>query len=451
MSKIKSYPLINNSLFIISLIIAAPIFAAGTKFHPPVWSKNAVIYEVNVRQYTKEGTFKAFEKHLPELKKMGVDILWLMPVNPIGVENRKGSLGSYYSVKDYNAVNPEFGTVDDFKHLVAEVHKLNMHLIVDWVANHTSWDNVWTKTHPEYYNKNSEGKFFPPVADWQDVIDLNYDNKDLRQAMINAMNYWVKDCGIDGFRCDVAAMVPIDFWIEARTQLSKTKNVFMLAEANEPFIHKAFDMTYNWQLKDVFNEIGKGKKNAADIKKYFEQEKKEYKPGDYRMVFTSNHDENTWQGTEFERLGDGAEMFAVMCGTVPGMPLIYTGQEIRMNKRLRFFDKDTIDWKADQMREIYTKLNHLKKVNRALWNGEAGGDIKFLETGNENVLAFIREKGASMVFSLFNVSPKNENVKIETKELMPGLKNLFDKDDKLKIKEAYSAELGPWKYKVYYK
>jgi glycosidase len=413
------------------------------------WSKNATIYEVNIRQYTPEGTFAAFQKHLPELKKLGVDILWLMPINPIGVLNRKGSLGSYYSIQDYKAVNPEFGTLEDFNKLVSEIHKLGMHVIIDWVANHTAWDNVWVKSHPEFYTKDVKGNFVPPVADWTDVIDLNYDNKELWNFMIDAMNYWIKESGIDGFRCDVAAMVPTEFWIEARKHFTKSKkNIFMLAEANENYLHQVFDMTYNWPLKDLMNDVAQGKKNPDAIKEYFVNEKKEYNKDDYRMVFTTNHDENSWNGTEYERLGDAAETFAVLCGTVKGMPLIYTGQEAGMNKRLRFFDKDTVDWKPNKMREIYTKLNELKKNNKALWNGAAGGEMNFINTGNENILAFAREKGKNIVVSIFNLSPKQQSVKFDCKKINGKLTDIFG-NKKINFNGTIEVNLEPWNYKIY--
>lgn len=413
------------------------------------WSKKATIYEVNIRQYTPEGTFSAFQKHLPELKKLGVDILWLMPINPIGVQNRKGSLGSYYSIQDYKAVNPEFGTMEDFRKLVSEIHKLGMHVIIDWVANHTAWDNVWVKSHPEFYTKDEKGNFVPPVADWTDVIDLNYDNKELWNFMIDAMNYWIKESNIDGFRCDVAAMVPTEFWIEARKHFTKSKkNIFMLAEANENYLHQVFDMTYNWPLKDLMNDVAQGKKNPNAIKEYFENEKKEYNKDDYRMVFTTNHDENSWNGTEYERLGDAAETFAVLCGTVKGMPLIYTGQEAGMNKRLRFFDKDTVDWKPNKMREIYTKLNELKRNNRALWNGASGGEMNFVNTGNENVLAFAREKGKNIVVSIFNLSPKQQNVKFDFKNISGKLTDVFG-NKKMSFNGTIELNLEPWNYKIY--
>ena len=416
------------------------------------WSKDAVIYEVNVRQYTPEGTFKAFEKHLPDLKKLGVKILWLMPINPIGELNRKGSLGSYYSVKDYKAVNPEFGSIDDFKNLVSKIHSMGMKVIIDWVANHTSWDNVWVKTHPEFYTRNAEGNLVPPVADWADVIDLNYENKELWKYMIDAMRYWIKDCDIDGFRCDVAAMVPTEFWIEVRKELAQNKNdIFMLAEANENYLHQAFDMTYNWPLKDFMNDIAQGKKKAVDLIDFFEKEKKEYNADDYRMDFTTNHDENTWNGTEYERLGNAAETFGVFCEVIKGMPLIYSGQEAGMNKRLRFFDKDTIDWKPNPMRNIYTQLNELKKNNKALWNGIAGGEMQFITTENYDVLSFVREKDGNKILAVFNMSPKEQSVKLTSKLIKGNYSILFNDNKKVELPDDLLINLKPWQYFIYFK
>jgi len=437
---------------ILFLLIGLTIYAQDKKLltHPE-WSKNASIYEVNVRQFTPEGTFKAFEKHLPELKALGVDILWLMPINPIGKLNRKGSLGSYYSVSDYIAVNPEFGTIADFKRLVKKAHSMKMKIIIDWVANHTAWDNVWLKDHKDFFTKDAKGNFIPPVPDWTDTMDLNYDNKELWNYMINAMAFWVKECDIDGFRCDVAAMVPTEFWLEAYSKLTKVKKVFMLAEANENYLHQAFDMTYNWPLKDFMNDIASGKKKAADLAGFFEKEKKEYNRNDIRMNFTSNHDENTWNGTEFERLGEGASSFAVMCQLVPGMPLIYTGQEAGMNKRLRFFDKDTVNWKPYKMRNVYAQLNKLKKSNKALWNGLEGGELKSVNTGNDNVYAFTRENKGNKVFAVFNFSKTAQKINI-TSDAIPGkYKDVFQKGSLMDIKNSFEAELQPWEYKVFSK
>jgi glycosidase len=420
----------------------------STVVHPE-WSGNASIYEVNIRQYTGEGTFAAFAKHLPRLKKLGVKILWFMPINPIGELNRKGTLGSYYSVKDYKAVNPEFGTIDDFKELVKKIHSMGMYVIIDWVANHTAWDNVWTKTHPEFYNKNRNGEFFPPVKGWQDVIDLNYDNKPLWEAMIDAMKFWVVQCDIDGFRCDVAAMVPTEFWNKARAELDKLKPIFMLAEASEPDLHEhAFDMTYNWELKDLMNDIAAGKKNAKHLLKHFNKERKKYPENSYRMNFTTNHDENSWNGTVYERLDGGAAAFAVLTATVPGMPLLYSGQEAGLNKRLSFFDKDTIEWKQSELENLYTKLFRLKLNNKALANGSAGGKmIPLIKNRRSDVFAFIRKKNSDAVLVVLNLSSSNHEFKIKNSEINGNYFDLFS-EKKINVYDSLDLKLEPWGYKI---
>jgi glycosidase len=243
-------------------------------------------------------------------------------------------------------------------------------------------------------------------------------------------------------------MVPIDFWIEARKELSATKEVFMLAEASEPNMHKAFDMTYNWPIKDMLNDIAKQKKKASEIIKYYESEKINFDKENYRMVFTSNHDENTWTGSEYERLGEGAEACAVLCETLPGMALIYNGQEAGMNKRLRFFDKDTIEWKQSPMRNVYTLLDQLKFANRALWNGSSGADIKFIDTKNDNVIAFVREKDSDKVFTVFNLSSDPQSVKLNSPEIRGEFSNPFEKKNIL-FTDQVNFDLGPWKYKIF--
>lgn len=425
------------------------IISQSTSAKHPDWSKNLSIYEVNVRQYTKEGTFKAFEKSLPRLKEMGIGILWLMPINPIGELNRKGSLGSYYSVKDYKSVNPEFGKVEDLKHLVKKAHSLGMYVIVDWVANHAAWDNVWTKTNPEFFTKDSTGKFVPPIADWSDVIDLNYDNKDLWKAMADALKYWVKECDVDGYRCDVASMVPIEFWNYARTELDKIKPVFMLAEAAENYHHaKAFDMTYGWPLMSVMNKIAQEKKTVVSLDSLLADEKKNFNPDAIRMVFTTNHDENTWNGTEYERLKDAAEPFAVMTGVIKGMPLVYTGQETGLSKRLRFFDKDTIDWKQNKYSKIFKTLFDLKKKNKALWNGLAGGEqVRIKTNADTSIFAISRIKGNDKVVAIFNLSPNKISFEINDKLIEGKYKNLFSKKA-VSLKENNKFEMDKWEYMV---
>lgn len=415
------------------------------------WSKNANIYEVNIRQFTPEGTFKAFEEHLPRLKEMGVDILWLMPVHPIGEVKRKGTLGSYYSIKDYKAVNPEFGTMEDFKSLVEKVHEMDMKLILDWVANHTSWDNWWIKENPDWYTKDSLGNFVAPY-DWTDVADLNYDNMEMREAMTDALKFWVVEADIDGYRCDVAGEVPTDFWEDAVSQLREIKPVFMLAESEEPEHHnEAFDMTYAWELHHLMNMIAKGEAPADTILEYYERQDSKFPSKAYRMIFTSNHDENSWNGTEFERMGDGAQTFAVLSATLPGMPLIYSGQEAAFDRRLEFFEKDQIDWGNYEYKDFYHKLLKLKHENQALWNGDFGGEMTVLETGApEDVFVFLRQKNDNLVFTLTNLSPEKQNLNIETSIAEGNYQELFS-GDLSEIGNNMSISLEPWEYRVFVK
>ena len=400
---------------IVILTVTWLVMAAGkptSSVVHPEWSRNLSIYEVNLRQYTPSGTIKDFEPHLARLKDMDVGILWFMPIYPIGEKNRKGSLGSYYSVKDYMAVNPEFGTMDDFKALVKQCHEQGMYVILDWVANHAAWDNVMVKDHPDWFTKDSLGNFVSPVPDWHDVMDINYDNPELQAYMINALKFWIEQANIDGYRCDVSGMVPMEFWNKARTELEKIKPVFMLAEDENPACHeKAFDMTYGWELVHLMNDFSAGKKTLDDLEQYFKKNAENYPADAYRMYFTSNHDENSWNGTEFERLKDAAKPFAVLAFTAPGMPLVYSGQETGLQKRLRFFDKDTILWQASEYGDLYKTLIHLKKMNPALWNGNLGGDLIRVRTSEDkNCFAFIRTKAEKKVVVILNLSgPRSED------------------------------------------
>lgn len=449
MSKNRAFLLI---ILLITFVSFQNIFGQLHKLEHPDWAKNKSIYEVNIRQYTPEGTFDAFKEHLPRLKEMGIGILWLMPINPIGEENRKGGLGSYYSVKNYKKVNPEFGTKEDFRELVNEAHELGMYVIVDWVANHSAWDNVWTKTHPEFYNRDYNGNFTSPVDDWNDVIDFNYDNPLLWEYMLDALRYWVIEYNIDGYRCDVAVMVPTEFWNYARKELDKLKDVFMLAEAKaEELHHKAFDMTYNWHFMGVMNRIGKGEDDIQDLDEYFKWERKTFPQNDYRMNFTSNHDENSWKGTAFERLGESIYPFTVLTATMNGMPLVYSGQEAGLNERLEFFEKDTIEWKEHKLKELYTKLFHLKKKNKALWNGTEGGEMMRVDTGEDpHIFAFVREKGNSKVFTILNFSEKEKALTIKDKKIIGNYTELIT-GRKENFSNNAEFNLEPWDYKVFHK
>ncbi len=416
----------------------------------PERTEKSNIYEVNIRQYTPEGTFKAFETHIPRLKKMGVDILWLMPVFPISEKNRKGSMGSYYAVANYKKVNHEFGTEEDLRSIIKTAHENNMLVILDWVANHTGWDNPWIFEHPDWYTQDSLGNIVCTVGtDWTDVADLNYDNPNMRKAMIEALSYWVINYDIDGYRCDVAGMVPVDFWNTARETLDKIKPMFMLAEAEQIDLHeKAFDMGYAWHLHHLMNEVSKGNKTAKDIRAYFEKAKEEYPQEIYRMTFTSNHDENSWNGTEYERMPDSYKTWAVFTFVVPGMPLIYSGQEAGLSKRLKFFEKDTIEWKENEMNELYTKLISLKNDNKALWNGEAGSDVYFINTSdNKNILAFKRIKDDNKVLVIMNLSKNDVKVRFMEKDIERRYTDYFTGEDIIVNPLKYII-LKPWDYKV---
>jgi glycosidase len=369
----------------------------------PEWSKDDVIYEVNVRQYSPEGTFAAVTEDLERLDELGVDILWLMPIHPVGVEKRKGGLGSYYAVQDYKGINPEFGGEADLRALIEGAHERGMHVILDWVANHSSWDNAWISEHPDWYTKDSLGQMQAPVADWSDVADLNYDHPGLRNAMVDALEYWVREFDLDGYRCDVAGMVPYDFWDSVRTELDQIKPVFMLAEWDDPAIHTAFDMTYTWDLHHRMNEIAKGNMPADSIRAYYEGAGSQFSDEDYRMLFTSNHDENSWNGTVFERMGDAHQAMAVAAFTLPGMPLIYSGQEAPMRERLAFFDKDTIQWDGYAYGAFYAELCALKEEQSALWNGIHGGPVRWLHAGDEehaSILVFARGENDEVLVAL---------------------------------------------------
>ena len=384
--------------------------AAAFTIKHPSWAASASIYQVNVRQYTSEGTFRAFEPHLPRLQQMGVGILWLMPINPIGVSHRKGTLGSAYSVRDYRAVNPDLGTLADLQHLVNEAHKRGMHVILDWVANHTSWDNALTTQHPDWYSRDSLGHFRPPVADWQDVIDLDYSKPALRQYMTETMVYWVKNAGIDGYRADVAGLVPTDFWNHTRQELEKIKPVFMLAEWDELFpptfikrsefepntrlLEKAFDATYALRLHGLLDSLGRGQKPTTELAHYLAAERKLYPAGVNLMTFTSTHDINAWDGSEYERLGANALPEAVLTAFLPGIPMVYSGQEAALKKRLRFFDKDTIRWNGYPLQSFYTTLLQLKKQSPALRNYDATGRFRLLPAQAE-CIAFSRTNADS--------------------------------------------------------
>lgn len=431
------------------------------------WSRNAVIYEVNTRQYTNSGTFREFAGHLPRLHELGADILWFMPIHPISEENRKGELGSYYAVRDYKAVNPEFGTFEDFKAVVDSAHALGMKVIIDWVPNHTGCDNAWVTEHPEYYKLNEEGQMYGPF-DWTDVYQLDYDKAGTRTAMIDAMKFWITEAGIDGFRCDVAGRVPVDFWNDARDSLQSAAGehpIFMLAEATEPeLVEHAFDMDYNWPMKDLFSEIAATQgqytfakegeaprtfpaKDAGAIDSLLALQAEQYPADAYLMNMTSNHDLNSWEGTEFERLGILAPGFAVLTYTLPGMPVIYTGQETGMNRALEFFKKDTApEWEPrNEYFAFYQTLNGLKHSRAELANGSEGAELVKVDNGNPAIYSFTRTKDGKGTYVAVNLSAAEQSA-AEGKTLLEGenLTDIFAPDSAAAIKTT----LQPGEYQV---
>jgi glycosidase len=416
----------------------------------PEWSKNSVLYEVNVRQYTDSGTFRAFEKHLPRLKALGIDVLWFMPTYPIGAVNRKGELGSYYSVKDYLGVNPEFGTLEDLKRVIDKAHELGMHVILDWVPNHTSWDNPLTTQHPEWYIKDPAGKFTPPIGtDWTDVIQLDWSQKGLQDYMIDAFKYWV-NIGADGFRVDHPHNTPKEFWERARTELDKIKPVMMLAEYEGEigFLEKGFDMDYAWIMHHLMNSIAQGKDSANAMMKYFSKEWATYPNNAYRLTFLTNHDENSWAGTIDSLMGDSQRMFGTLIFTAQGVPLIYSGQENCLDKRLKFFVRDTIEWNTCDLTGFYKSLIKLKKENPALWNGDFGGRMVRIKTNRDNrVFAFRREKDQNKIVVFLNLTKKPVSFKPD----MDGIEGEYTEyftNQKTGLSKNVKLTLDTWGYKV---
>jgi glycosidase len=445
-------------LAIVIVITGCSLFGKKKELKPfisevihPEWSKNVVIYEVNIRQYTDEGTFKEFEEHLPMLKNLGIDVLWFMPTFPIGVVNRKGELGSYYSVKDYMDVNPEFGTIEDLKSIISKAHDLGMYIMLDWVPNHTAWDNQLTVDHPEFYVKDSTGKFMPPIGtDWTDVIQLDWTQKGLHDYMIGAMSFWVI-LGVDGFRVDHPHNTPKDFWERARTELNRIKPVLMLAEhegAGE-FMEKGFDMNYAWELHHLMNRVAQGKDSANSIAKYFNREWAVYPQNVYRLMFLTNHDENSWAGTIDSLMGDAQKVFATLIFTGQGVPLLYSGQEACLDKKLKFFVRDPIEWDTCDLTGFYASLINMKKENEALWNGEFGGPMVKIKTSRDKkVFAFYREKDESRVVVFLNLTKKSVAFK-------PVLKNLdgeyteYFTGQKSSLVPGEKMNLEQWGYKVF--
>jgi len=421
----------------------------------PAFAYDATIYELNTRQLTPEGTFAAAEAELPKLKEMGVDIIWIMPLQPIGKLTRKGTLGSYYSIIDYCAFNPEFGTREDFEHFLSKAHELGMKVILDWVANHTAPDSEWTQNEGWHY-RDADGNLMVQY-DWTDISKLNYDNEDMRAAMKEAMHFWMDEIGIDGFRCDVAGEVPTDFWNDAMAELRLTHpDMFTLAEDEDKAMElceSAFDMYYGWTLHHLINGVAQGTHTVQDLWDYFAKADTTVEDYAIRMNFISNHDENSWAGDEYERLGNYEAVKAMTAFTyvIPGMPLIYTGQEYGNHHRLEFFEKDCID-RDDNcwMRKLYKVLNYTRETNPALCSPELGAPMIRLEADNDKVFACVREayvperKKTNTVVAFINMSNEPQDVTIALDKYVD---NYFDLDGtEVMLGEKYEQHLEPWQF-----
>ncbi|MCH1437369.1 MAG: alpha-amylase family glycosyl hydrolase, partial [Flavobacteriales bacterium] len=390
-------------------------------------------------------TFAEFQKHIPHLKSLGVDIIWLMPIHPIGELKRKGGLGSYYSIKDYRGINPEFGDRNDFKRLVDTIHEAGMLVILDWVAGHTAWDHPWVTDHPDWYLKDSDGDIIPPNPDWTDVAGLDFSNAEMLQALEDDMSYWIEDIGVDGFRCDAAYNISIDFWKKTINRLNETKPVYMLAESDAN--HKGgyplidlFDSSYGWHTHHLLNEIARGNETAKSLTEHLIGMSEVYSPTHAVMNFTSNHDENSWQGDVFERLGPAAEVLSVLTYVMPGMQLIYGGQEFGLDKRLAFFEKDLIEKKDSPFLNLFTKLNKLKETNRALDVGDKPGNFNVLQIADDQVIGILRSKKNDSIVFYANLSP---NIKVINPENFFGFSNVFTGNQ---TSSSDQITLPPWVY-----
>ena len=439
-----------TAMFAFAALGLQPASAYNSNSVLPTWANSATIYEVNIRQYTEAGTFKAFEANLPRLQKLGVKILWLMPIHPISELKRNGSLGSPYAVANYKGINPEFGNEADFKSLVTKAHTLGFKVILDWVANHSGWDNSWT-TNKSWYHTDGSGNIVSPNNDWLDVAWLDYKNQDMRRAMIDAMAYWVKTFDVDGFRADVAAGVPTDFWKQANTQLQAIKPLFMLAEDQsvQSLLDDAFIANYNWELKDLVKAIADGSKDHTDLEAMATNQSFTYPTRSFPMNFITNHDENSWSGTEFERLGDAVSAMAALTFTYPGMPLIYSGQEVGNTKRLAFFEKDFIPGLnvANSTTAFYTKLVSLKSKNVALWNNSTA---KLVPTpvNNSSVITYSRNLGTNKVITVINATNKTQKVTLNLTKLNAAY-YLFSTGKLVTLKTTLTLTLKPWQYEIY--
>ncbi len=414
-----------------------------------------VLYEVNIRQFTNEGTFEAFAKELPKVKALGVNILWFMPTFPISTTKSKGPLGSYYAVSDYKGVNPEYGSLEDLKSLVNKAHEMGMYVIFDWVPGHTGWDHVWIKEHPEFYLKNEEGEIIDPVDPrtgesfgWTDVADLNYDNPAMREAMKEAMLYWIKEVDIDGYRVDQAYAVPMDFYEDTFAAMRALKPVFLLGEtdANHPggFEHlKNFDASYDFPGHHLTKEIAHGKNTVLDYYKHRENFINKHDPSHFLLNFVSSHDENAWSGTVDEIYGEASHAMMALNYMSPGLPFLYSGVEYDLNKRLLFFEKDSFPRVAGETYQLLKKLGELKQKHPSLNAGKEAGEFKQIETSlGEKVLAFERTKAGDTVVFMANLSKEH----IGFTSPYNGYFKRYQDNKPKRLSYSYEYRMKPWEF-----
>ena len=413
-----------------------------------------MLYEMNIRQLTAEGTFSAAIERLAFLRSVGVDALWLMPIYPIGEEGRKGSLGSYYSIRDYKAINPEFGTKADFRRFVDAAHALGMKVLLDWVANHTARDARWIDEKPaDWYERDENGVAKIPW-DWSDTAKLNYANHDVWLGQIDAMRYWVEEFGVDGFRCDMAMLVPIEFWQEASAELHRIKpDVFMLAEAEEDnLFDAAFNMSYQWNIHHIMVDIAKGARRVWDLRNAIHSERARYPREAMRLSFTSNHDENSWSGSEQDRFGAALEVMTALTFLMPStMPLIYTGQEVGYNHSFEFFERDAIPEEAyieNRTTELYRRLTALKHHERALDAGEWGGEVVEIENNAKDcMMTFVREVDESRVVAIMNLSPYTIHADFRTGIYAGDYLDAVS-GERVVLDDHVERDIAPWCYQI---
>ena len=420
----------------------------------PEWSYSAVLYEMNIRQLTAEGTLRAATERLPFLRSVGVDAIWLMPIYPIGVEGRKGRLGSYYSIRDYKGVNPEFGTADDLRHFITTAHALGLKVLLDWVANHTARDARWITERPsEWYERDEAGVAKVPW-DWSDTAKLNYANRDVWRGQIEAMRYWVEEFGVDGFRCDMAMLVPIEFWQEASAELHRIKpDVFMLAEAEEDnLFDSAFNASYQWNIHHIMCDIAKGARRVWDLRNAIQSERAKYPREAMRMSFTSNHDENSWSGSHQARFGAALDVMTAMTFLMPStMPLIYTGQEVGYDHSFEFFERDAIPaecYVENRSTELYRRLSALKHRELALAAGERGGEVVEIENNAKDcMMTFVREVRGSRVVAIVNLSPYTIHADFRT-GIYAGKYIDALSGERVVLQDHVERDIAPWQYQI---